>query len=422
MAAREPDERGPFIGAGLVTLLFFSLVAFTQWVTYSMRATMAPGALVSVPAAFFPSALVIVVFALLRGFRWSLVLRSIALVVLSFLASAGRLAVLRGQWGPSVSGLPALEELINGIVPPLLALVIGLYFVDAQQRTARIERLIAQREFEAQKALSDLEHEELRVRREVSESLHGHIQQRLVFVAASLAAIIPRAEAKNDQAAVEELRRLISEIDKLRDAEVRQLSHALYPAGVDIGLQQALQLQIRRIPPNIAVGFTVTSEAAGVDDVTDPEFDPAIRLLLVSALEEGITNAIKHGMASELDIVLDLVPGDPGHRVVVEIRDNGETSPDAPIHFSGLARLRARLESHGGGLGFEPGMSGARLRFWVARPARGDDGGESPETPHGDDGAGEPHDAPSPSPAAAPDGTAAPGGAGPSDRDKTAGP
>ncbi|MDR3201884.1 MAG: hypothetical protein LBT54_01905 [Bifidobacteriaceae bacterium] len=376
MGEAEFNDRRMFIGAGLVTLLFFSLVAFTQWVTFSewggSAASSVSEAVLAILGAFVPSAIGIALFAAWRGYAWSMGWRAAALVVLALFASSGRLLVFRLVWPGDFMELRAVEELINGIVPPLLAVVVGLYYVDAQGRTRRIERLVAVREFEARKALADLEHEELRVRREVSDSLHGQIQQRLVFIATRLAAVVPLAEAARDVTATEELRRLISEIDDLREEEVRRLSHALYPSGVDIGLHQALQLQVRRVPANIAVRYSVTDAAAAVDDVTDPELDPAARLLLVGTLEEGITNAIKHGMASELSIAVDLAPAEPRPRIVIEVADNGRAAPPGEqVVFSGLARLRSRLESHGGGLELlATGERGATLRFWIERPAQ----------------------------------------------------
>jgi signal transduction histidine kinase len=348
---------------------------------------------------------VIVAFALVRAYRWSLGRRTTALVALSFLASGGRLIGLRLHWGPAMQGLAAFEELVNGIVPPLLALVIGSYYVDAQDRTRRIEHLVAQREVEAQRALADLEHEELRVRRAVSETLHGRIQQRLVFIAARMTTIIPAAEENEAWPAVEELKRLIAEVDDLREEEVRQLSHSVYPTGLDIGLQQAIQLQLSRIPASFAVALTVTPAAADVDDVADPELDPASRLLLVAAVDEGVTNAVKHGGAAKIEVVVDLTdkaPGGPpaGHRegrqrgsgsrgtsveaiegeerpstgqwIVVSVIDDGAAAQIATeITESGLARLRQRLEAHGGGIDLAQVKSGATLRAWIPRPPRG---------------------------------------------------
>ncbi|MDR1427294.1 MAG: hypothetical protein LBJ08_05995 [Bifidobacteriaceae bacterium] len=384
----ESDDRGTMIGAGLVTLAFFSLVAFTQWVTYNLwsgPAASGPssgvlGALAGIAMAFIPSATVIVVFALTWGHRWQMVPRAVALVLLPILASAGRLGLLGLIWPNGLIGPRPVAELFNGIVPAFLALVIGLYYVDAQDRARRIQRLIAIREVEAQRALSDLEHEELRVRRSVSEKLHGRIQQRLVFVAARLTPMVAKAKQAGLDREADELLELIDDLDQLREEEVRQLSHALYPTGLDMGLQQALRLEIGRIPPNLAVDYSVTPEAAGVDDVANPELDSADRLLLVSALEEGLTNAVKHGAATGLRIEVGLNQDDDAEMVVITVADNGRGTPCPPTPpmpagaqvSSGLARLARRFEGRGGGLKFEPGDgTGATLRVWLPRPRRG---------------------------------------------------
>jgi signal transduction histidine kinase len=375
----EHDDRGAFLGAGLTTLAFFSLVAFTQWVTFSVWGTNSPVsatvdvALLVISLSFFPSAVLITVFATMHGYRWRLAWRALGLAALPVLGSAARLLGLRIAWGEGVRGLPAVEELVNGVVPPLLALVVGLYYIDSQDRTRRIERLIAQREVEAQKALSDLEAEEMRVRRDVYQTLHGRIQQRLVFAATRLAAIVPQAERDGRGEIAIELGEVIDELDSLRESDVRQLSHELYPTGLDIGLQPAIQLRLARVPAAVAVTYTVAPEAAAVDDVTNPELTEADRMLLASLLEEGVTNALKHGASTALDVRLSLEPGEASGReqIVFEIDSNGTAPPpDAVKPGTGLGLMRRRLAARGGGLALTARGKdgGSRLRFWIPRP------------------------------------------------------
>ncbi|MCL2786912.1 MAG: hypothetical protein FWD59_00185 [Micrococcales bacterium] len=374
----ESNDRLAVIEAGLVTLAFFALVAFTQWVTFAVMGVGFVGreasfseAVATLGISLVPSGAVIVLFAWVGGTRWGLGRRAVALLVFPLLGSAGRLAGLRLHWGEELSGLPAVAELANGLVAPLLALVIGLYYVDAQERARRIQRLIAQRELEAQRALGDLQAEELRVRQEVSHALHGRIQQRLVFIAARLAAIVPWAERDDDASKATELRELVEEVDELRETAVRELSHHLYPTGLDIGLHAAIQLYLARLPAAIAVTHEVSDAAAEVDDVTNPQLSTADRFLLVSVLEEGVTNAVKHGRATQVHVGLDLAEVEDAPALVVEVRDNGLTEVGSEISpLSSLARLRARMESRGGGLALVRSEhdDGATLRFWLPRP------------------------------------------------------
>ncbi|MDR0504568.1 MAG: hypothetical protein LBG70_02000 [Bifidobacteriaceae bacterium] len=392
MRKSDRAERVTLIESGLVTLALSSLVAFTQWVTFSIWSpdTEVAGDLniaaagVTLLISFVTSSAAVIVFAVMGGFRWPLIRRVSALVVLPLLASLARLTGLRLYWGSQVTGLPALEELINGLVAPLLALVFGLYYVDSQEHTRAIEHLVTQRENEAARALSDLEAEELRVRRDVSQALHGKIQQRLVFFATRLAAVKQHAEHDGNRWAASELQALINEVDDLREAEVRQLSHQLYPTALDIGFQPAVSLLLGRIPATVAVEYTVSPAASEVDDVTNPEFASADRLLLVSALEEGITNALKHASASSLAIRLDVETTDDRQMLVVEVRDNGQELPSGePVVMSGLARLRQRLEARGGGLTLQPDAlgSGLLLRYWMPRPAEAQGSPGGPNSP-----------------------------------------
>ncbi|MDR1151348.1 MAG: hypothetical protein LBK72_02525 [Bifidobacteriaceae bacterium] len=424
MRPNRSDGRD-MIGAGLVALGLFSLVAFAQWVTYNLwsgPAEFGPAAgigaaVATIAMALVPSSVVIVAFALAKGYRWTLGRRVLALIALPLAASAGRLIGLRLVWGMAVGDLRALAELLNGVVPPLLALVVGLYYVDAQDRARRIQRLAAIREIEAQKALTDLEHEELRVRRSVSDTLHGRIQQRLVFVAARLTSFVDAARGDGRDREAGELADLVDDLDLLREEEVRQVSHALYPSGLDIGLQQALRLEIARIPATLGVDYRVSPAAAAVDDVTNPELSSADRLLLVAAVEEGVTNAVKHAAATAVSIGVDVADDHGRQMVTLTVRDNaavgasansttshdggevgesenpavlpagtagtphgpsaftvpaaeGAAPPDQRLTMSGLARLGRRFAARGGGLSFDPGDGhGATLRVWLPRPA-----------------------------------------------------
>ncbi|MDR0946101.1 MAG: ATP-binding protein [Bifidobacteriaceae bacterium] len=383
MASPPRDYRVTLIGAGVATLAFFMLVSFSQIVTFTVWGQTA-GAVTGVSwesvgalaATFVAGCLVVVCFGLLHGERWSLQWRALSLIVLALVASALRLGALRLLWGGEVIGARAGGEMINGLVAPLLALVVGLYFVDSTESARHVERVAAARQLETQRLITDLEGEEMRVRRDVSQTLHGHIQQRLVFIASQLQGVEASDRARGAVAQADTLAAMIEELDNLREQEVRQLSHSVYPGGVDIGLHQAFQLQLAHIPATVAVDLEVSPEAARVDTVLAPEFDEADRLILVTALQEGVTNALKHGGATRLTVALGVRPG-RGSRteeLVVEVRDNGTGVADpAHVTLSGLAQVRARLESRGGGLELVGGAAdaGTTLRFWLPRPAAG---------------------------------------------------
>ena len=223
------------------------------------------------------------------------------------------------------------------------------------RETERARQLAATRAVEA---LGDLQQEELRVRRDVADTLHGTMQQRLVMFRATLDSAVEELGAPLSPEASEQLRdrlrALRDELDRMRETELRALSTTLYPEGLDRGLVPAVRALTARIPPSIAVRFDVDSVP------TRDSLDQQERLLLVRIAEEGVSNALRHGEASEIEVRLHLDESTPQPRIVLGVRSIGVVPPpDAAM--SGLARLRSRLEDRGGSLELRPEPDGATL-------------------------------------------------------------
>ena len=80
-------------------------------------------------------------------------------------------------------------------------------------------------------------------------------------------------------------------------------------------------------------------------------------------VEEGLTNALKHGPASSLVVELDVTDG----VLHVSVENDGELyDPAVAGTPSGTARLGTRLSLVGGHLALLPGQEkGARLQAWL---------------------------------------------------------
>lgn len=234
--------------------------------------------------------------------------------------------------------------------------VIAAFTVTLLNRQAReAERAQRHAMIRAAEALSELQQEELRVRRDVADMLHGTMQQRLVVLRSTIdSALEDLAEAPTADAtarAQDRLRTVRRELDEMRENELRALSASLYPEGLDRGLVPALRALTARVPASIAVRFDV-------DDVPTPDtLGQEERLLLVRVAEEGVSNALRHGDAHEIEVRLTCA--DDGF--VVEVRNRG-VPPEPGIELSGLARLRSRLQDRGGSLELRSEAEGATLR------------------------------------------------------------
>ncbi|MDR1394404.1 MAG: hypothetical protein LBJ62_10685 [Bifidobacteriaceae bacterium] len=299
-----------------------------------------------------------------EGEPWTL--RILLATILTVASGALRLGLEYVVWGgPFVRG-PFVYELIMGLLLPFSSITIAMYFAQSQVRSVVADRRFTELEFAARQVALERENAELKVRRELSTVLHDRIQQRLVYAATRLQTeVVPLATGNKGKAAASVLGEIIADIDNLREDDVRQLSHSLFPLGVDVGLHQAIALAVGRVPDSIRVDLNTSHAAEAFDSVLDPQWDMASRAVLVEILDEAITNALKHGQARTIVIGLDIGQDVPGGTVVLTVTNDGHpVDPARP--FSGLANHRLRAQLRGGGLSLGLSERGeTRLRAWL---------------------------------------------------------
>lgn len=289
------------------------------------------------------------------------------------LAVAAVVGILAGlsRTGALSLGLPngvspgfILVETLLASAEAFAAVAIALYFVDARQRIRAEERRRLVEAERAARAHAELDAEELRVRREVSQRLHGGLQQRLVVAAAELEAIGRKLETSGHTSAARSLGQLSETLDEVRERDVRALAHALYPLAAEIDLNAALLLLADQLPASVRLELTFGPAGR-------PEFvggaggglTAADRVAVFAIVEEGVTNAIRHGRARTIQVALDVEPGRGDEQVIlVTVDDDGAGLADASPGLAGLAGLQARARRRGGDLMLAPSpLGGARL-------------------------------------------------------------
>lgn len=280
----------------------------------------------------------------------------VLLVLLASITVAGLRVILR-----LTTGIYSLEDMTSyltdagaatGIVVAIFVVALLLTNAQRRARTADWQRIM--HATRAANALTSLQQEELRVRRAVADSLHGTVQNRFVLLAAELSSIASNVSAP-ERDRVEAVR---SELDNIREHELRSLSSALYPEEIDRGLVPALRALTARVPASIRMDIDIDEAVTGASDEL---LDTEGRLTLLRVAEEGITNALRHGDATRVGLRLSLA----ANRLALEITDDGSgVLPSAELH--GIARLRERLERIGGGLELVPLTGGgAGLRSFM---------------------------------------------------------
>ncbi|QJU54237.1 hypothetical protein SCB71_13880 [Herbiconiux sp. KACC 21604] len=250
------------------------------------------------------------------------------------------------------TGVYPLDRLTAVLTDALIASVLfavtlaaGLVIVRLLRRLRHEERQRFAQELTARGALESLQREELRVRREVAENIHGSVQNRFVLLSAELADVADGLPRGADDASGARIRVVADELDRLRESELRALSEMLYPIDLDRGLPTAVRSLFARIPPSIRTELVIDERA----DAAAARLPESAAVLVVRVVEDGVSNALRHGKASALALDLTVAHG----TLRLALRDDGVGLPPDP-HLSGLARLRRQLESAGGTLTLRP--------------------------------------------------------------------
>ncbi|GEL95878.1 sensor histidine kinase [Cellulomonas composti] len=261
------------------------------------------------------------------------------------------------------------SELISGFVVGVISTAIGWWALTSRRRTRVALRRAEREAVHVEIAARAIEAEEIRVRREVAEGLHGTLQSRIVLLEARITDLIARGERSGwEGAGLDSLREIRAELDEVREIDVRHMSRLLYPDRLEHGVVPAVRALLGRVPASIATRFDVDPAVRERDDPERGTIDVATRLLAVRVVEEGVTNGLKNGPASTVTVALRL----DGEILVVLVENDGPLYDAATAGaLSGTARLRDRVELVGGTLTLGPGDGvGARLqaRIPLLRP------------------------------------------------------
>jgi len=284
-------------------------------------------------------------------------------IALGVVVSAGVCAVLRiaAQGALDVYSDPGAAtteaEFVGGFVIAMVSAAIGCWAVRVRRVNRHATRAAERHTVEVEMAVHALEQEEIRVRREVAEGLHGTLQSKLVVVDARIDEVI--ASGRLTQTDAETLAWVRDELQEASDVDVRQMSRLLYPDRIELGLVPAVRALFGRIPTSIATRLTASDAVRALDDPATSSISVADRLLAVRVVEEGVTNALKYGPATTITVDLELVDG----WLVVAVENDGPLfDPESAGVASGTGRLRRRLELQGGTVSLSPGGErGARL-------------------------------------------------------------
>lgn len=355
------------VTASTLTSLFAVGAAFQFGVLAADTAGGAVGLLERLFANFSSVLVIAVAFIAVPVRRYSALLRiPIVLAICGTAALARMTAQALIEVYPIAQRDSYLLDLVAALSIGLVSVTIAMLLADYEYRLRLQERTSTAQSLRAAQALEALQAEELRVRREVAEGLHGTVQQRLVLISVEVQTLAERlrAEGRLDLAAERDFARLQSGLDQIREQDVREMSQLLYPNGIDLGLSQAVRMLMRRVPAAIAAKVVISPRLVEHDDPAVGGFSVTERLNVVRLLEEGVTNALRHGGAAKLELRLDVVAGERGPELSLTLDDDGSgVSGDGQFH--GLRHLVDRIRDQGGVVDLLPSplLPGARLQL-----------------------------------------------------------
>ncbi len=298
---------------------------------------------------------------LLRPERYGYLARCLSVVAIAVgaaLTLAAARAVLAAILAPDAVAPTSIGDYVSAAVAAACAVGLGLVQVDVARRIRHAEREQSIAQARAAGLVAELQEEELRLRYELAETIHGSVQGTFVVMEARLRHLA-LSTAHADAGVAGELHAVADQLQRLRERELRALSGRLYPVDLERGLAPAVRALVVRLPPSVAV----TAPDDAVFSAFESRLSHEARVLVVRVIEDALSNALRHGSADHVVISAR----ESGGILLVVVGNNGSAPPATPT-LSGLARLRRRAQVLGGELVLETlhggrSRTGARLKL-----------------------------------------------------------
>jgi len=234
----------------------------------------------------------------------------------------------------------------------------------------RLKRQVAQANAAMEQVLTQ---EELMIktdeasRRSVADFLHDRVQSMLVTTTMQLRSISDRVDPQSKA----ELLSVAEHLDELRATEVREVNTRLSPNIGTVGLQASLEQLLMSLGPTLAFSVEISE---GLRRWSMPGSGGDIGPLAVfRVVEQAASNAVIHGRATQVDVVVDR----EGSDVLVKVIDNGRGLLETAVKpGSGTAVIDSWMRIMRGSASVDsPSTGGAvtTVRFPVSAPSPVDD-------------------------------------------------
>ncbi|WP_449240534.1 sensor histidine kinase [Desulfoscipio gibsoniae] len=251
------------------------------------------------------------------------------LMVITFLVSMVKFVELAAITGmPSNLSLTVFSFLTTFLI--IVVITYARYLQDEREKTAR---LYAELQHYAQQ-IRDLSvtAERNRLAREIHDTV-GHSLTGLIMEIEMCRRVLDRDTALA-AAMLEEIK--VHARDGL--VNVRRAVDALRPRELE---QSPMENAIRQLIDEYSRNMNLHIELAILKPL--PHLNPFVELSLFRAIQEALTNAVRHGLADRIEVVFDLLPD----QLAITVTDNGQGCSEI-VPGNGLTGMQERMAMIGG--------------------------------------------------------------------------
>ena len=239
------------------------------------------------------------------------------------------------------TGMESLMVCMNILLFVLYMILLFISQKDENERIRKLNEQLNQANEQLRDYAINMERmTEMRERNRLAREIHdtlGHTLTGIIMgtdAGLALFDVAPEESKKRMQIVAQSAR------DGLTD--VRRSIKALRPDTLErFTLEQALEGLVENFR------ITTSSEVAYYQEAEELKLDTDEEDALYRVVQEGLTNAVRHGKANRIEIRITRT----GNVVTVSIRDNG-TGCDRPEEGFGLRHMRERLEMLGGTIAY----------------------------------------------------------------------
>ncbi|NQW17882.1 MAG: hypothetical protein HQ478_10405 [Chloroflexi bacterium] len=261
-----------------------------------------------------------------------------------------------GEVGQSLQGLRTTMWYIVGVFFSGLAVIFLIVYRVSQASRARLQAahdLLQEQYAAVRNSRERMLAADEAAKRAIAEELHGAVQTKLyaVWMKLGSAAQLIRDNAPEHADTVDAI---ATEVDLIREDDIRNLSHRLHPSIIRVGALAGLRSLRDYYEQLIPVELQVGTAAEGLEQAGSSRIPERIRLAAYRVAELGLGNIIKHASASKA--VVSWNYDVPQNELVISVIDDGKGFDDSEIRKAtevtgiGLTTIDDYADALGGSL------------------------------------------------------------------------